>query len=88
MSKLEDIFVGPLELTASERGYLRKAVEDHYMNGGWCPEGEDRRDFARRVLAKLSALKLDRMVTPDGTRLVSVEEHAAIVAELPKEPTP
>ena len=85
-SKLEDIFAGPLELTASERAYLHRALEDHYLRGGWCPKGENRRDFMTRVSEKLGVLKLDRMVTPDGSRLVSVEEHAAIVSELNKEP--
>jgi hypothetical protein len=85
--KLEDIFAGPLELTATELAYLRCAIEEHYMRGGWCPQGENRIDFARRVGAKLGTLKLDRMVTPDGSRLVSVEEHADIVAAMkpPKE---
>ena len=82
MSKLEDIFTGSLELTASELAYLRHAVAELYMCGGWCPKGENRRDFAKRVNEKLSTLKLERMVTPDGSRLVSVEEHAAIVAEI------
>jgi hypothetical protein len=85
--KLEDMFTGPLELTASELAYLRHALAELYMRGGWCPKGENRRDFTTRVNAKLSALKLDRMVTPDGSRLVSVEEHTAIVAELNKEST-
>jgi len=79
-SKLEDIFTGQVELTASELGYLRHAITELYMNGSWCPKGENRRDFAMRVLAKLGVLKLDRMVTPDGNRLVSVEEHTAMVA--------
>ena len=82
MSKLEDIFAGPLELTASELAYLRYAVAELYMRGGWCPKGENQRDFAKRVNEKLGTLKLDRMVTPDGSRLVSVEDHAAIAAEL------
>lgn len=86
MSKLEDIFTGSLELTASERAYLHRALEDHYMRGGWCPKGENRLDLMRRIGDKLGALKLDRMVTPDGSRLVSVEEHAAIVAELKEAP--
>jgi hypothetical protein len=81
MSKLEDIFAGPLALTATELAYLRHALAELYMRGGWCPKGENRREFTKRVNEKLSALKLDRMVTPDGSRLVSVEEHAAIVAE-------
>ena len=85
--KLEDIFVGALEFTASELAYLRHALVELYMHGGWCPKGENRRDFNKRVLEKLSRLKLDRMVTPDGSRLVSVEEHAAIVAGLNNEPT-
>ena len=82
LPKLEDIFAGPIAMTASQRGYVSRAVTDHYMNGGWCPKGVNRRDFARQVLAKFNALKLDRMVTPDGARLVSVDEHIAIVAEL------
>ena len=85
MSKLEDIFTGTLELTASELAYLRYAIQELYMQGGWCPAGENRRDFAKRVSTKLGVLKLKRMVTPDGSRLVSVDEHAAIVAELSKE---
>lgn len=80
--KLEDIYTGSLELTVIELNYLVRAVTDLYMNGGWCPEGENRREFARQVLQKLGTLKLDRMVTPDGSRLVSVEEHAAMVIEL------
>lgn len=80
VSKLEDIFAGLLELTASELAYLRHALAELYMRGGWCPKGENRRDFTNRVSEKLGTLKLDRMVTPDGSRLVSVEEHAAIVA--------
>jgi hypothetical protein len=85
-TKLEDIFAGSLELTASERSYLHRALEDHYLRGGWCPKGENRRDLMLRVSAKLGALKLDRMVTPDGTRLVSVEDHAAIIADSTKSP--
>ncbi len=86
VSKLEDIFAGTLELTASELAYLRHAVAELYMGGGWCPKGESRRDFMKRVNEKLGALKLDRMVTPDGSRLVSVEEHTAIVADLNRDP--
>jgi hypothetical protein len=85
--KLEDIFAGTLELTASERAYLRYAVVELYMSGDCAPKGVNRRDFTKRILEKLNILKLDRMVTPDGTRLVSVEEHDAIVAALNKEPT-
>lgn len=84
--KLEDIFTGQLELTASELAYLHHAITALYMRGGWCPKGENRRDFTKSVSEKLGTLKLDRMVTPDGSRLVSVEEHAAIVDELNKEP--
>ncbi len=80
MSKLEDVFAGHLELTASELGYLRNAIVELYIRGGWCPEGENRQDFAKRVIDKLGTLKLDRMVTPDGSRLVSLEEHATLVA--------
>ena len=83
MSKLEDIYAcaGPLTLTASELVYIRHALGEHYLRGGWCPEGENRRDFSQRVCAKFNAFKLDRMVTPDGSRRVSVEEHAILVAE-------
>lgn len=85
-AKLEDIFTGSLELTASERSYLLSALGDHYLRGGWCPKGENRRDFMMRISAKLGALKLDRMVTPDGTRLVSVEDHGDLVADSTKSP--
>ena len=77
--KLEDVFAGTLELFASELACLRHALVELYTRGGWCPKGENRRDFTTRVLEKLGALKLDRMVTLDGSRLVSVEEHAAAV---------
>lgn len=82
--KLEDVFAGQIELTATERGYLHNAVHEVYTKGGWCP-GEDRRDFARRVLAKLSALQLVKMVTPDGSRLVTVDEHAAIIVDIERQ---
>lgn len=85
--KLEDVFAGTLELTATERAYLYHALTELYARGGWCPEGEDRRDLTRRVHEKIGTLKLYRMVTPDGSRLVSVEEHDAIVAELDKRST-
>jgi len=84
---LEDIFTGSLDLTASELAYVRYALAELYMRGGWCPRGEDRLELTRRLNEKLGALKLDRMVTPDGSRLVSVGEHAAIVATLNEEPT-
>lgn len=80
--ELEDVFVGTLELTASELAYVRYALNNQYMQGGWpCPKGGSRRELVQRVGTKLSALKLERMVTPDGSRLVSVEEHAALVAQ-------
>ncbi len=82
---LEDTFAGTIELTASELAYLRHALEELYMRGGWSPKREKRRDFTRCVHEKLGALKLDRMVAPDGSRLVSVEEHASIVAELSRD---
>lgn len=87
--KLEDTFKGELELTASERAYLEHALTDSYMRGGWCPPGHNKRDFMKGVMAKVYSLKLHRMVTPDGTKLVSVEEHDKIVAELyPGTPQP
>lgn len=70
--RLEDIFVGTLELTASELACFRHAVTEHYMNGGRVPAGENPRDFTERLLGKLCAFKLARMVTPDGARLVPV----------------
>jgi len=82
----EDIFAGQLELTVSELAYLRHAIAELYIYGGWCPKGKNPRDFMKLVDAKLGTLKLDRMVTPDGSRLVSVEEHTAIVAQTHKEP--
>lgn len=86
-TKLQDIFTGPLELTASELAYLHYALNELYMRGGWCPKGENRLDFTRRLNEKLATLKLDRMVTPNGDRLVSVEEHTAIVTEINQAPT-
>lgn len=80
--KLEDIFSGQLELTARELSYLRYVITEAYARGGWCPAGTNKRTFHKELLAKLSALRLSRMVTPDGTRLVSVEEHDAIVAAM------
>jgi hypothetical protein len=73
--KLEDIFAGYLELTASEVSYLHHALQELYMRGGWAPNGKDKRELAKSVSAKLNNMKLFRMVTPDGSRLVSVEEH-------------
>jgi hypothetical protein len=86
-AKLQDIFVGSLELTASELAYLHYALIELYMRGGWCPKGENRLDFTRRLNEKLGRLKLDRMATPNGDRLVSVEEHADIVTEINQAPT-
>jgi len=79
---LEDVFSGHMELTASERAYLKHAVQELYMNGGWAPKGVDRREIAKRVFDKLGSLRLTQMVSPDGSRLVSVAEHDAIVAEM------
>lgn len=85
-TKLEDIYAGLLELTSRERSYLAAALIEYYMQGAQnflFTKGEDKLDFGMRVGAKLgAALKLTQMVTPDGTRLVSVEEHGAIVAKL------
>jgi hypothetical protein len=81
---LEDIFAGRLELTASERAYLLHAVSELYVRGGWAPKGKNRREVAEGISKKLGALKLERMVTPDGSRLVSPEEHASIVDALDK----
>ena len=80
--KLEDVFAGHIELTASERAYAAHALEELYMRGGWSPSGMDRRTIHRQVAAKIGALPLVQMVAPDGSRLVSVEEHRALVEEI------
>lgn len=80
MSDLQDVFAGEIEFTAGELAYLRYAITELYMTGGWCPPGEDRREFTQRLLAKLK-LPLRRMVAPDGSGLVSVEGHTALVAQ-------
>lgn len=87
MKRLEDIFAGYVELTASERAFILSALMEQYLRGGWFPPCENKREFFRQVSAKVDNLKFHRMVTPDGTRLVTVEEHDAIVAELyPEKP--
>lgn len=84
MSKLEDIFAGYLELTASERAYIISAITEFYVRGapGWMLKEPSRGAVARSAMKKLHALKLTKMVTPDGTQLVTREEHDAIVAKL------
>lgn len=78
--RLEDVFAGRLELTASERAFVFHALMEWYLNGGGgVPAGMNRRDFIRAILEKFKALRLEKMVTPDGSRLVSVEEHETIV---------
>lgn len=81
-ARLYDVFAGRVELTAPQRAYILRLMEDAYINGsGWMPDGITSREFYREVrLALIDPLKLERMVTPDGKRLVSVEEHDAIVA--------
>lgn len=83
--RLEDVFAGHLELTASERAIVFHALTEWYADGSaGIPAGTNRRDFIRTIIEKFKTLKLEKMVTPDGSRLVSVEEHAAIVAALDK----
>ncbi len=79
MKKLEDEFAGHLELTVSERAYILAALQENYLRGGWFPSCENKREFHRRVSAKIANLPLMKMVTPEGDRLVSVDEHQAIV---------
>lgn len=82
--KLEDIFSGELELTASERGYLNLALSELYMTGKARDhfKGHKSRDLMQSVGQKIASLRLTKMVTPDGKRLVSVEEHDEIVQKL------
>ena len=83
--RLEDIFSGHVELTATERGYVLAMLDEAYLSDQPpTPAAEpDRRSFHGRIVRKLiGALRLERMVTPDGSRLVSVEEHAQLVASL------
>lgn len=78
--RLEDVFAGRLELTASERALVFHALMEWYANGGGgVPAGMNRRDFIRTIVEKFKALRLEKMVTPDGSRLVSVGEHETIV---------
>ncbi len=72
------VFAGHVELTASERGYLGTALSELYMSGGYRGIGDGRR-LRHEVLAALGNLRLDKMVSIDGTRLVSTLEHAASV---------
>jgi hypothetical protein len=73
----EDVFSGTVELTARQRGYVIRALEDLYMNG--CPgfhfEGGPRKWHRALVRALLDPLKLTKMVSPDGAELVSPEDH-------------
>ncbi len=80
--RLEDLFAGAVELTASERALVLHALTEWYMRGGANFPPHNRRELYKSVAGKLSGLKLHRMVTPDGSRLVSVEEHEEIVAKL------
>ncbi len=80
MHKLEDVVAGHLELTMSERGLILHALSELYVRGGWAPSYvQDRRALHKRTAAKIANLPLVRMVAPEGGRLVSVEEHEAIV---------
>lgn len=80
-ARLEDVFAGRVELTASQRSFLQHLLMEWYVSGGsGAPEGVNRRAFVRGLQEKLSSLRLEKMVTPDGSRLVSVEEHEAMVS--------
>lgn len=81
--RLEDVFAGHVELTARQRAYVLHALEEMYVRGEtpipfFVDERVDRRSFHRALVAALvTPLRLTRMVTPDGTELVSPEEHRA-----------
>ncbi len=80
--QLFDVFAGYVELTAPELAYVRFALEELYRSGKYpFVDGySNRREFSIRVGSRLlNKLKLDKMVTPDGLRLVSVAEHEEIV---------
>jgi hypothetical protein len=79
---LEDIFSGFVELEASERAYILHALSEAYMNGGWLPVGRQPGELMRSIGEKLGVLKLTKMVVPDGSKLVSVAEHDALVAAM------
>ena len=77
MAKLEDIFGGRLELTASERAFIRDVLVEWYTSGGRTPDGvANRRIFIQSILEKFSALKLDMMVAPDRSGMLSVADLA------------
>lgn len=80
-ARLEDVFAGRVELTASQRSFLQHLLMEWYVSGGsGAPEGVNRRAFVCGLQEKLSSLRLEKMVTPDGSGLVSVEEHEAMVS--------
>jgi hypothetical protein len=82
-NRLEDIFAGRLELTATELAFISHLISEWYMSGGDLPRtGGNRLAFLQKIRAKFHALNLEKMVSPDGTRLVSVEEHETSVAKL------
>jgi hypothetical protein len=82
-NRLEDIFAGRLELTAVELAFISHLISEWYMSGGDLPRtGGNRLAFLQKIRAKFHALNLEKMVSPDGTRLVSVEEHETSVAKL------
>lgn len=84
--RLEDVFAGYVELTASERSYVQFALGEAYAQGGFLYKGENHREIANRVTEKLlGPLKLTHLVAPDGMCLVSIDEYDAVVRAFMKE---
>ena len=78
MAKLEDIFSGTVELTARQRAFVSSLLSEWYTGGSRpdSPNGVNRRQWVAAISsALLGPLKLAKMVSPDGTEMVTPEEH-------------
>lgn len=76
--KLEDVFAGHVELTARQRSYAMSALQEMHIRGETrrFTDDENTSEFHKVTqVALFRPLKLAKMVTNDGSELITPEEY-------------